>query len=350
MANDQPIIASTSIAQLESAIRVAAETHTPLVGMGEPGLGKTAIMKQAAAKYGYQYTEMVLGGRDIGDVMLPYIQPGNGLAHHYNPNLPIEGNPRFNTATPILLNFDELDKANRLMQSVMLKVLDEWLVGEAKLLDNVVIVATANRLWDLAGGETFSTALANRCTVINFEVDVDFWLDWGMANNIHPLVLANVKFDPRNLSDFNKTAYMAGDYAYPTCRSNEKLSRICHAYDAKLMDDRLFRAEVCGTIGMAHGTKFVTYAKMQSKMPRIQDILEGKKAHIPEDPSVLYAVLAALVQHADKSNLGNINSYIDQMSPEWHLLYTTTISKAKPALQSTSHWVKWLIEHQSTLT
>lgn len=350
MANQtHPVVSSCSISELKNAIIVAAKTQTPLLIGGKPGCGKTQIVKATAREEGYQYTEMVLGGRDIGDVWMPYIADG-GLKHHYNPALPVKGNPNFSPTSPIILNFDEVDKANRLMQSVLLKALDEWLIGEAKLMDNVIIVATMNRVWDLAGSEQLTSALANRGTVIHFDPDVDFWLDWAMGHGVHPLVLAWIKFDPSNLDEFNREAFLAGDYAYPSARSNEKLSRICHAHDSNLMSDRLFRAEVNGTIGMAKGTKFLGFVKIQSKMPNIKDILDGKKVHVPDDPSVNYAVMAALIQQGTKDNLGNICNYIDRMSPEWHLLFTTSLAKHKPALQVTAAWSKWIVEHRTTLT
>jgi hypothetical protein len=346
----KPVIHTTSIAELANAVKVAVHTKTPLVALSAPGLGKTTIVKQTAQALGYKYAEAVIGSRDIGSLMMPYVTPGNGLVLHYNPVFPIIGNKEYSEDTPVLINFDEVDKSSRLNQSFLLKALDEWKIGEARLRDDVVIVATGNRAWDMAGSEQFNAALANRATMIHFELDVDFWLEWAMQSSLHPLVQTWVKFDVTNLFDFNPQAYMAGDFAFPSPRSNEKLSRIMYAYDQGLMSERLFRGECCGTIGMAKGIKFVGFIKIADRMPDTTLICEGKTQPVVDEPAVIYATMAALIARADKQNLGNICRYIDRVSPEWHLLFTKSLSTTKPALVATPHWSKWLIEHTNTLS
>jgi hypothetical protein len=352
MANDdKPIIAAVSISELPGAIRVACDTRTPGIYLGPPGVGKTEIIKQTTASMGWQYTEVVL--RDIGDAYMPFVAPSNGraahLEFHYAQALPIDGNPLFDDR-PILLNLDEFTTYNRLCQNLMLKVLDEWRIGEAKLRDDVVIVGTGNRIWDHAHTEQLSSALGNRGTIIHFDADVDFWINYALSHDFHPLVIAWVRFDPTNLFAFDPKAHMAGDYPFPSPRSNEKLSRIMHLHDRAKMSDRLFRAQVCGTIGMSKGTKFAGYIKIQSQLPNFDAILAGKPAKVPDDPSVLYASLYALIQRSNRDNLDNVCKWIDRIPPEMHLLFTKLVATTKPALIATQAWSKWLVEHTSTIS
>lgn len=354
MANDdKPIISHISISELPAAIQVATATHTPAVFLGAPGIGKTTICTQTAEALGHQYTEVVL--RDVGDAYMPYVAPANGhsahLEFHYNSALPIVGNPAFDSR-PILLNIDEFTTYNRLCQNLLLKILDEWKIGDARLRDDVTIVATGNRSWDHAHTEQLSAALANRATIMHFEVDVDYWIQHALARNFHPVVIAWVKFDPTNLFRFDPKAHMAGDFPFPSPRSNEKLSRLMHLRDqgTSLMTDRLFRAECCGSIGMALGTKFAGFIKIQSQLPDFNAILAGKKAKVPDDPSVLYASLYALIQRADRNTLGNVCLWIDQIPSEFHVLFTKLVATTKPALVATAAWSKWLVEHTNTLS
>lgn len=346
-----PIIATAPISELPAAIEVAVHTHTPLVSVGPPGLGKTEITKQVATRLGYQYTEAVF--RDIGDAYMPYVQPSNGkaahLTFHYSSRLPIVGNPAFDDR-PVLFNIEEFTTYNRLCQNLLLKVLDEWRIGEADLRSDVVITATGNRSWDHAHTEQISSALANRATIIHFEPDLDYWISYAISKDFHPLVIAWVKFDPTNLFHFDSKAFLAGDFPFPSPRSNEKLSRILHLRDKAGMSDRLFRAEVCGTIGMSLGTKFAGFVKIQSELPDFDAILAGRRAKVPTNPSVLYASMYALIQRADRQSLGNVCLWIDTLPPEYHLLFTKQVATSKPALVATSAWGKWLTEHSSTLS
>lgn len=347
-----PVVSGVSIAELPAAVKVSHATRTPLIVLGPPGAGKTEIMKQVAASLSLLYTEIVV--RDIGDAYMPYVVPPNGgpahLSFHFNPSLPIVGNPHFSSDQGVLLNFEEVTTYNRLSQNLLLKALDEWKIGHARLRDDVTIVATGNRIWDHAHTEQFSSALANRGTILHVEPDVDFWINYALGRDFHPLVIAWVKFDATNLHSFDPKQFMAGDFAFPSPRSNEKLSRLVYAWEQKLMSDRLFRAEVCGTIGMAKGTKFVGFIKIHSQLPDFDAILKGKTARVPDDPSVLYASLYTLIQKADRNNLGNVCKWIDQIPAEFHLLFTKLVATNKPILVATNHWSKWLVEHSSTLS
>lgn len=356
MSADTPTVSTVSVAEWPNAIRAAAKTRVPHVGLGHPGLGKTQLAIQTAEALGMQYAEAVF--RDIGDAYMPYVTPkSNGdaahLTFHYASSLPIVGNPAFDDR-PILFNIDEITTYNRLCQNLLLKVLDEWRIGEAKLRDDVAIIATGNRIWDKANVEQLSSALANRADIVHYESDLDFWLDWAMRSDIHPLVMAWVKFDPTNLYHFDSKAFQAGDFPFPSERSNEKLSRLCHYRDGADLSDRLFRAKACGTIGMSRGTKFAGYVRLQHEMPDTGKILASpdgaRKAKIPESPAAIYATMAALIQRVDNQSLSNVCIYADRLAPEWHLLYTKNLSQAKPALVPTAAWGQWLTEHTNTLS
>jgi hypothetical protein len=313
----------------------------------------TQICIQTAEELNFQYAESVLGGRDIGNLFMPFVAPGNGgpahLVHHYNPAIPYQGNSAFD-ARPIIYNLDEFTTANRLMQTVLLKVLDEWKIGEAPLREDVIIVATGNRTWDHANVEQLSSALANRGTILHFDPDVDFWISYGIRKNFHPLLFAWIHFDPTNLFSFDPKAHMAGDYPFASPRSNEKLSKLCHLRDAGEISDRLFRAECCGTIGMARGTKFAGFIKIQNELPDFDAILAGKKAKIPDSGGVLYASIAALIQRSTKDNLDNVCRWVGLLPPEWHLQFTKQVSVSAPHLCMTKAWGTWLVEHSSTLS
>lgn len=346
----QPIVPTAPISEFPNAIRIAQLTGIPHVALAAPGVGKTQISHQWAKHHSVQMAELVLGGRDIGSMFMPYVQPTNGLVFHYNPVIPIEGNPLYDPARPILLLVDEITTASRLNQTILLKLLDEHKIGEANLMPNVTIVATGNRLWDMAHVEQLTSALANRATITYYDVDVEFWKTYAFQNAFNPITIAWVHFDPSNLYAFDPKAYQAGDFSFCSPRSVEKVSRLTDAYQAGHMSDTLFRALVCGSLGMSRGSKYVTYAKIQAKLPDLDRIIEGKPTPIPDEPAVTYVSIAALVNRANPKNLGNICSWVGQLSAEWHMVFTKTINDAKVALVATATWSKWLIEHANNLS
>jgi len=360
---DQPNIRTLSISQLAEAIELSVYTGDPLVILGPPGIGKTEIARQVASKLNLTYTEMLLAGRDIGDIMMPYVAPPEKVFNeetgewqhlptrleiHYSPKIPHVGNTNF--TGPTLLNIDEFSGAKPMMQNVLLKVLDEWIIGEAELRQDVSIIATGNRSWDRAHTERLSAALGNRANIIHFEADAEFWINWGVSNNIHPLVLAWVKFDPSHLFAFDDKAFMAGDFAFPSPRSNKRLSNLMNAKDQRPISTELFRGEVCGAIGQSLGIKFASFIAIQDRLPNLDAIVNGEKQKHPEEPSIIHTCIFALLQRSDPDNFTNILNWIDGLPGEWHMMFTSALVHAKPQLISTAAWAKWMLDHPDTLS
>jgi hypothetical protein len=327
------------IGMLAETIRHAMAAGINLVILGPPGCGKTQIALQVAQEDGIQYSELLLAGRDIGDVFMPYVDKEEGLTFHYNPSLPIEGNKAFDENKPTLLNIDEVTGANRLMQNVLLKALDEHRIGEAKLQPRVSIIATGNRAWDLANVEQLSAALGNRATFVTVEPDLEAFLAYGTRENFHPLVLSWVKFDPQYLYRFDSDQYLAGDHAFCSPRSNERLSQICWDRELNGMKDNIFRALSCGTIGAAIGVKFVAFCEMEKDLPDIPAILAGDTSQQhPSSPAVIYATIFSLVQRVQEASLKSALTYVSGFKREWGQMFVTSFVQAKPELIATPEW------------
>lgn len=329
------------IGELEAAIELAVATDDPLFIDGPPGVGKTEISKQLAERKGWQYAEWLLAGRDIGDYMMPFVATVNGaskLTFHYNECLPIEGSTRFNRDEIILLNIDEYSGAQRLMQNFMLKALDEGKIGEANLLPNVRIIATGNQAQDLAHVEQMSAALANRGSRIVVTPDKDAWLMYGTAHGFHPVILAWVAFDESHLFNFNREAYMAGDRAFASPRSLERVSNLLRADDLAQIADTVFKAMVIGNIGQEQGLEFCGFRRMQRQMPDLNKIAETGNGAVPSDPSVLFATVTALLQRADPQSAANILTYFGRLPEEFQEQVANLWPRVRPELVNTAAW------------
>lgn len=329
------------IGKLHETIAKCRTARINLVVLGPPGCGKTQIAKQAASQLSMNYAEMLLAGRDIGDIMMPFVDPDERkLTFHYNPSIPIQGNGAFDS--PTLLNIDEFSGATRMMQNVLLKVLDEHKVGEASLRSDVWIMATGNRSFDLAHVEQISAALSNRASFVTVEPDLQAFLHYGVAHNFHPIVLSWVRFDEENLFSFDREAFLAGDTAFASPRANERLSNLLKVRDSEGMDDDIFRNLAAGTIGQARGIKFTGFVKIAKDMPDLDALLQGHRQPIPKDPAVIYATIYALVQKMDRSNLKHAVDYVQRFEPEWSQMYITAVTKAKPQIVANKDWGQFI--------
>lgn len=331
-------IVTLPIGDLKQAIKAHADMNVPLIIVGPPGCGKTQIMAQAAADTGALYTELLIAGRDIGDWYMPFVDNG-GLKFYYNPAIPLIGS-KWDTDKLVYLNIDEFSGGKPLMQNQMLKALDEFMIGADRLSPNTRIFGTGNRAWDLAHVEQLSAALGNRATFVTVEPDLEAFLAYGIARKFHPITLAWVKFDPTYLMSFDSEQFLAGDPAFCSPRSNERLSKIQYQYDLGNMSKSVFRALVCGTIGQKVGIKYIGFTDIREEMPDIPSILAGDfaTAKIPKKPEVLYAVIFSITQRTEKPTLPNALSYIERLNPEWQSMFSNALSSAKPNLVVTAAW------------
>jgi len=329
------------IGELADTIRTCHDAGINLVVYGPPGCGKTQIAQQTAKDMSLDYAEMLLAGRDIGDLMMPYVDPDEKkLTFHYNPSIPLVGNSEF--SAPTMLNIDEFSGAQRLMQNVLLKVLDEHKVGEAKLRPDVWIMATGNRSWDMAHTEQISAALSNRASFVTVEPDLQAFLHYGVAHNFHPIVLSWVRFDEENLFHFSREAFMAGDVAFPSPRANERLSNLMHTKDRSGISDDIFRNLCAGTIGTARGVKFSGFVKIANDMPDLDALLAGQSQPTPKDPAVVYATVYALVQKITRPNLQHALNYVEKFEPEWSQMFVSAVTSAQPTITTNAVWGKFV--------
>lgn len=334
------------VGKLAETILICVQMDVPLVTLGPPGIGKTQIMKQVAKANGFRYCEIVL--RDIGDVYMPFVAQNSGerahLEFHYNPELPLVGS-KFDDGDDsiIILNIDEWTTANKLMQNLMLKVFDERRVGEAMLLPNVRIVATGNRVEDLANVEQINAALSNRAKVVKVKLDPKAFIQHATKNNFHPMSVAWVAFDETHLYHFDKEQHLGGDYAHASPRAIERISKLL-VQEERMggMDEEIFRGLACGSIGRNQGVEFTGFRKMQSKMPNLDAVCNTGQGVIPSDPAVVFATVTALIQRADERNAHNILRYVLGLPGDFQEQVAYTIPRIKPDVQNTAAWSSFM--------
>ena len=132
---------------------------------GQPGIGKSAIVKQVAAELGMNFIDIRAVLLDPVDFRgVPSVEGGRTK---FNPPdfLPKPG------CGKTVLFFDEVDKAPSLTQCGLLQITLDRRLGEYKLPDEVTIVSAMNRQGDRAGSQKLNTALANRFVHLNLMAD-----------------------------------------------------------------------------------------------------------------------------------------------------------------------------------
>lgn len=308
----------------------------PVLIEGSPGLGKTAIPKQVAAKRGW--TE------DNGHVLLfhaPTMQPEDvaipaanaaktALEFLPNSRFPLEGTDHPDAG---LIIIDELPQAEMSVQKSMAHFIQERDIHGRKLKHGWTIVATGNRAADRAGANRILSHLRNRVTTIEFEPQLDDWCNWALDNEIRHEIISFVRFKPGMLNNFDPQRDLN-----PTPRAwSEGVSTIIDQVPAEAEFEC-----IKGAVGEGAAAEFTGYLQICRDLPDPDYILKNPtKAKVPDKPSVLYALSGALAHRATEDNFDAVMAFSDRMPPEFQVLTVLDSVRKTPTVQNTKAFAKW---------
>jgi len=244
-----------------------------------------------------------------------------------------------------ILFLDELTSAPPLQQATAYQLTLDRKIGEYEVPEGFYIIAAGNNLTDRAVVYPMSTALRNRFTHINFEYNLDDWLEWARGAGINTYIQAFLTWRGGELL-FNFKPE-ATDKAFATPRSWEFASRVMAYFDPGIQREMLD-----GTIGAGAATEFMGFLKLQEQIPSIAKIFAGEDI-VPKDIGLKYALISALVSHAEKAQqfdrlLGY--SLSSGLPREFSvLLAKLLISKNRMLTTSQPSYSKWAKAHQDVL-
>lgn len=356
-------------------IKLAINARRPLILWGPPGVGKSAGVRAAAEQqcetmglaglmeYGDQHPEpqsrygffdLRISDKDPVDMGgLPDVDPTNGTMVRLTPDwFPHEG--RTDLPEHGILLIDEAPGAVPAVQATMYQICNERRHGDKKLKDGWRVILAGNRTTDGGVSYKFATPLSNRLIHAEVESDSKYWTDEvARIIDIHPLVLAFIRFAPQHLNTFEEFIKSNRvDHAFATERSWHIVSDVLHG-NADLIDDpeasRLLLDTFVGTVGNGPGQEFFGFLDIWRDMPSIDGILNSPKtAEVPSKASTLYAVTTALAHRcakdmSDPQGTANaVMEYLPRLPEEFaHKTFTDLRDRNCTAIFSAPGFADW---------
>ena len=301
---------------------------------GQPGVGKSSIVKQLAAHQSVRLQDVRAILLDPVDLRgLPHLSP-DGRSKWATPEfLPEDGEG--------ILFLDELNAAPAMVQASCYQLVLDRKLGEYALPKGWAIVAAGNRDSDRAVTTRMPTPLRNRFVHLDFETDSQEWSEWAIQAGIRPEVVAFLRFRPDLLSQFDRD-----QNAFPSPRSWEFVSHILATAPDPAVEHELF----AGTVGSGAATEFSGFLKTYRQLPNIDAILlNPQKEPVPTDPSAQYAVASALAHCASDMNFAQICTYLERMPTEFSVLCVRDASLRAPDVKHTAAYTKWAVANHNVL-
>jgi hypothetical protein len=348
-------------------IRLHAETGITVCISGAPGIGKTEVTEQYAAReraarpYFYQQFNAALANlADTQGFMVPEkrrytvsegqqqdILAGTFTYPYYFMDL-YTGQPAFMYEQGMIV-IEEYGQAQPDVKRGLATLIKERRVGDHKLPPGFQIVMTTNRPEDRSGvGKDFDFVINRRCD-IPFTAELDPWLSWCAANNVEPLTMA---FGARNqeIVFAGKVPEKQGPFCTPRSLVNAGKFLAACAKAGIAIDDPLAIRNLAGMISNGTAMQLITFAKLKDSLPKLSAIQNDPEGTpIPKELDALAVVAFELAHRANITNIDALYRYMRRAPKAFAVNFVKTAIKRDDSLISTSALGSWIRENANLL-
>ena len=307
----------------------------PVTVLGRPGAGKSALPEAFAREQGAGFRSRSFVQCDPTDVMgLPDVS-GPRTVYKAPAWIPLVGD---DSPERGILLLDDVTDAPKAVQASLYELIHARRVAGQDVKPGWLIISTGNRPDDLAASEPLSFAFANRgaiftyapspedtsalATMLDWADPLPGYLAWSAATN--------------HAHEASMESVAAGDYAQPTNRAFENLSRAikCGAR----------HEEYAHFVGEATSSRLYDYVKLLKTLPTIEAILANpRKADIPDSLGAQYAVAAGLAKHVISDPIGaqRLDPYVARLAKALQTYYRQAVIRSRPSIVHEAGWTEW---------
>jgi hypothetical protein len=249
----------------------------PVFIWGAPGTGKSSLVVQFAEQLGLPCVSL-LGSQLAPEDIIGVPQIIDGTSRFCPPS-------SIARKEPYCLFLDELNACSHEVQKAFYSLIHERRIGEYYLPEGSIVIGAGNRAQDSAIVKPMSSALLNRMVHVHLKVSHRDWLEWAIANGIHPLVIEYIQTRPDNL--WSQPPKHEECFSSP--RSWHMLSDALHSYGENINDENL-EILAYGCLSPNHSGQFKAFVKQVRSRYRLASIMKGETGwpREPEDRDVLY--------------------------------------------------------------
>ncbi len=271
---------------------IPVERQRPILLMGPPGIGKTAIMEQIAHELNINLVSYTITHHTRQSAIgLPMISTKEFMGKEYSVTeytmseiigAVYEQIEKSGVQEGILF-LDEINCVSETLAPTMLQFLQYKTFGSHRLPDGFIIVTAGNPPQYNKSVRDFDIVTLDRVRQINIEENFDAWKDYAYKAGVHGAVMAYLEIKKDN---FYSIKTDVNGRSFVTARGWEDLSRVMKVneklgikVDENLAIQYLQNPEIA--------RDFATYYELYlryNELYRIPDILEGR---FPEDKKSL---------------------------------------------------------------
>jgi len=341
----------------QAATLIATNPETRFLLQGEPGIGKSSLLKAIAEQLGYEYAYIDVPNMDLGDIAMPVIDHETKTTRYYP-------NARFKVheGKPVVIMLDEFSKGADPVKNMLHPMLEKAnpRLGDVSLHDKNVVFMTGNLTTD-GVGDNLKAHSRNRIVPVTIsKPTAEEWIEWGINKGIEPEVLAWVNQYPHALASYTDAAQGDNPYiynprktqaAFVTPRSLETASNIVRT--RKLNDPDTVIAALTGAVGESAARDMQAYIEFADQLPTWESTIKSPSStKLPSSPGACAIVVFGAISRVDKTSITPFMEYLDRFDAEWQAVFAINIAKT-PSKQSIAFSCKafadWVAKNQDLL-
>lgn len=336
--------------QITNALGYLIDANQPVMLHGSPGVGKSDVVRQLAKQRGIELIDLRLSQLDPVDLRgVPSVDTKKHITSWNTPSfLPTDGKG--------ILFLDEINSAAQATQAAAYQLVLDRKLGDYVMPPGWTIIAAGNRSTDRAIVNQMSTALKNRFTHLNYEVNNDDWCEWALRSNIAVEVLGFIRFRPMLLNEFEqrneskeekeRVQRLKDAQAFATPRSWEFLSKVVQQKPSSDIEYELYT----GIVGEGAAAEFMGYLKYYRDLPNLDALLMNPgTAKVPEEPATLYALATGLATKATEDNMERVVKYALRLPAEFQVLLMKDAITRDNSLSQTKSFNAWAIANADVM-
>jgi MoxR-like ATPase len=274
--------------------------HTPVMLWGPPGVGKSQLIYQVAARHDVPIIDIRLSQLEPSDLRGIPFRTGDTVEWAVPSMLPDDS--RHGPAGILFL--DEITSAPPSVSAAAYQLILDRRLGDYVVPAGWAIFAAGNRQGDRGVTYTMPAPLANRFSHYEVEANLDDWVAWAFDFGIDERLIAFLRFRPDLLFDFDAAQ---NPVAFPSPRSWEFAHR---ALDKFGDNARMLLGSLQACVGAAAGIELNAFIRNLDQMPDIDAIAEGRDSSVPTDLDLQYAVASALVGRVLRAGQGSARNAV----------------------------------------
>jgi hypothetical protein len=349
---------SVSLAQAAAIILATPQNRYLL--RGEPGIGKSSILKiLGAARPEYNTAYMDVPNMDLGDVAMPVIDHENKVTRYY-PNARF----RLHEGKPVIIMLDEFTKGAEPIKNMLHPLLEvaNPRLGDISIDTNSVIFLTGNLGTD-GVGDSLKAHTQNRIIPLTIrKPTAEEWLDWAANNNIDGIIMAWVDRFKHCMASYTDSDYDAANNpyvynprkpqgAFVSPRSLERASNIVkvrNQIDAETMINAL-----TGALGESASRDLAAFIDYKDQLPTMASIVaDPRNAQLPTSVGAYAVMVFSAVTSITAETLTPFMTYLERAPVEWQSTFCITLTKNKTKQRlaySNAKFGEWMIRNEDVL-